>query len=197
MRNKGKNAVILGMLVVCLFVASIVFISVYIKPEGNKFAELIYNTFGGSPKDIKEAHFTGEIIYDDYDVTKLISYEVPEGFVKADPNKEYYKISTNGTGTFNECSFKFGVVKDFKSGNSYVIKMAEYYEEGDKVSNPKGVEWTTYSTQDGTSTIYYRGATAKEKAILFEYRIGNDADQETCIAHYLKLMESITILKEE
>ncbi len=199
-RNKGKRSPINGILVICLFLASIIFISIKVLPNRD-FSKIIRKAFEGqtTAKKQSEYKFDGTIKYDgNYDIGNLIKYTVPEGFESTGEKYLSYKLVTDGNGVFNECSFKIASIEDFDNGNTYVIKIAEFDEGVDKIktSKAKGIDWTNYTTMDATSTIYYRGTTINDKSLLFEYRIGNDSNKETCDIKLIELLNSIE-LKED
>lgn len=199
LKNKGRVMPINAILVICLFAASIITISFYVLPKNN-FSKLITKSIGGRPSKVKEAKYDGTIYFDEEsNVFDYINFEVPAGFEKISKKIHSYKYVTDGTGMFNECSFRIGVIKDFTSGNSYVVKMAAYDEKGEEIStsNTKGIEWTNYYTEDATSTIYYKGTTVDDNAILFEYKMGNDSNKATCNSYFLEVMDSIELKKED
>ena len=198
-KNKGKKSPINGILFICLFLASIIFVSIKVLPNRD-FSKIIRKAFDGpTPTKKNEFVFDGTIKYDgNYDIGNLIKYTIPEGFESTGEKYLSYKIVTEGTGVFNECSFKLAGIENYDNGNNYVVKIAEFDEGVDKIkiSKTKGIEWTNYTTMDATSTIYYRGTTINNKSLLLEYRIGNDSNKETCDIKLIELLNSIE-LKEE
>ena len=203
MRIRGRVSFVNALLAVCLFVAGVISISMFVLPN-NDVSKLINKAFGGgNPFKVKEFKYTGTIVYDEqYDVTNLLDIWIPDAMIDTEGLKSepivYYKYIGPDPGEYNICSIKIGTIKDFDNGNSYVVKVAAYNGEDDKIKKgtTNGIEWTNYYTKDDNYEIYYKGATIKDKALLLEYRIGKDAPQEQCSQYYLQIMESIK-LKEE
>jgi len=201
MRYRGRVSFVNGLLAVCLFVAGIISISIFVLPN-NDVSKLISKAFGGgNPFKIKELKYEGTINYDqEYSVSDLIEVYIPDGFMPAKDNGNVisYFYEPNMVEESCSCSFKAGVIKDFSNGDSYVVKIAAYNEEDNKISNSttNGVDWTNYYTENDNNKIYYKGATVKNKALLIEYRIDKNKDEEVCGEYYLKIMDLMK-LKED
>ena len=198
MRRSGKVSVINAILVLCIFLSGIYFVSMYVLKD-NEFSKMVVKSIGGSKKIYKRAKFEGNIIYDkEQDVNELINIRIPEVFEGSGDKFIDYIYTTMSEGKNNQCSIRVGVIEDSVDGNSYVVEMASYYEEEDKVKSAetKGISWTNYYTENNDSIIYYKGTTINEKALVLEYKIGKDSSENVCDTFFLDIMESIE-LKEE
>jgi len=203
MRFRGRVSFINALLTVCIYVAGIISIAIFVLPN-NDVSKLISKAFGGgNPFMVKEFKYTGTIIYDEnYNVTNLIELFVPDDMTfveeKDNGNIIHYTYNTSSEGEYNTCSIKVGTIKDYDNGNSYVVKIAAYNGEEElvKKATTNGIDWTNYYTKTDNYEIYYKGATIKNKALLLEYRIGKDTPEELCGRYYVDIMESIK-LKEE
>ena len=98
----------------------------------------------------------------------------------------------------NKCKIKLGILKDYNDGSNFIIQLADYNKEEDKidVKETKGIKWTNYYTEDVNDVIYYKGTTINDRALVLEYRIGKGSTENICDAYYLTIMESLN-LKEE
>ena len=198
MRRSGKVSVINAILVLCIFLSGIYFISMYVLKD-NEFSKMVVKSIGVSKKVYKRAKFEGTIIYDkEQNVNELIDIKIPEVFEGSGDKFIDYIYTTMSEGKNNQCSIRVGVIEDSVDGNSYVVEMASYYEEEDKVKSAetKGISWTNYYTENNDSIIYYKGTTINEKALVLEYKIGKDSSENVCDTFFLDIMESIE-LKEE
>lgn len=153
----------------------------------------LYNIFMNAYQNGGSVEFKGYINHSDYDVSKVVSLDVPDGFTNVEKMK--YTYITEGSGMYNDCTFEIYAVDKFISGDTFIKKLAEFNKASDKVTNKEinGIEWTNYYTDDGMYKIFYRGFTYKNHAIVFEYKSGKQASEGVCDSLYVNVMDSIRI----
>ena len=199
MRIRGKQSIINAVLAICIFAAGIFFLSKYVLKD-NSFSKFLTKSIGVDKTSYKKVEYKGTINYDEnYNINDLINIKVPDDFVKNDNYYIDYVYTTDGMGTYNQCSLKVGVVSGFRDGNSFIAEMAAYNEEEFKVKSleTKGITWTNYYTQDDSNEIFYKGTTVNEHAILLEYKIGKDSTDGVCDTYFYTIMDSIELKEKE
>ena len=199
MRIRGKQSIINAVLAICIFAAGIFFFFKYLLKD-NSFSKFLTKSIGVDKTSYKKVEYKGTINYDEnYNINDLINIKVPDDFVKNDNYYIDYVYTTDGMGTYNQCSLKVGVVSGFRDGNSFIAEMAAYNEEEFKVKSleTKGITWTNYYTQDDSNEIFYKGTTVNEHAILLEYKIGKDSTDGVCDTYFYTIMDSIELKEKE
>lgn len=137
--------------------------------------------------------YSGVLIFDsDNKANELFSIAIPEKFEKNDSFDEYSYSS--GEGTFDKCVFSFKPVAGFSDASNLITQMHDFYTTTAEVSNVlsvkyNGIEWS-YFSGDFISYSYYYATSKDGKVYLFEYDIGEDADEE-CQNYREKIITSI------
>lgn len=198
MRLRGRVSIINAILAVCIFIASIFFLSMYVLKD-NAFSKLVTKSIGGNKISLKKEKFDGTINFDEsIDVKELIDIIIPEEFEGNEEKYLDYVYTTSGIGSYNQCSLRIGVVKGYSDAHSYILEVAAYYEEEDKVKEQetKGIKWNNYYTEDEFHIVYYKAVTIDDNVLLLEYKIGKDSAEMICDSYYVSIMESIALKGE-
>jgi hypothetical protein len=190
-QRMGKPSIIMALLFLVLSgaVTGLLLTTVF---KNTKLAN-IYNIYMDAYQNGEKVNYNGVIIHSDYDVSNIVSLEVPEGFTKIDNMK--YTFITEESATNNDCSFEIYAVDKYTSGDTFIKDMARFNNDSKKVTNKEinGIDWTNYYTEDSLYKVFYRGFTYKNHALVFEYKSGKKASDGVCDQLYVQVMDGISI----
>ncbi len=130
-------------------------------------------------------------------VNDIITYQLPDGFIKKDDSNNSFIFTTLGTDNgkvHNTCSLSIDAIAGFDNSKDLIEHMAEKENVSDKIEqhkSSKGLEWYTYQVEDNLGKYIYRSTTINDKVILLQYTIGVDTPEGVCDTHFVNILDSI------
>lgn len=128
-------------------------------------------------------------------ITNVFNITVPDEFIATfeKANSIDKSLETDGEGIFNECSVELKEIINFNNAKDLATSMMKYHGvETELVTTEiNDITWYNFQYESlGINNIYL---TQKDEHVyIFTYKIGSDANQETCQQYMPALINSIS-----
>jgi hypothetical protein len=107
-----------------------------------------------------------------------------------------YNYQTNQNVESSNCSFTFGVVKDYTSSERLISEIAKYHNISNNISTTNadnGLIWNSLTYNENLISVYYDALENEGEVYLLSYEIQPSAEQAICDAFYKGILNSIEV----
>lgn len=196
-KRKGGTsfAKALLLMILCLVVEVVVSFMIF----SVSIVSEIFNFISNGIINVESGRYEGVIDTTEYDVLANMNIEIPADYKKSEGSEFHYMYTdANASGTFNTCTLSIGKLPGYSSGEDFINQYIEYEELDENIgkTTSKGITWYTLTHESKGGRRYLRTAEINGDVILFNYKIGADTTTGVCDAHFVSILDSIS-LKEK